>query len=127
MDTIEPVKIAVIFISYFIAPELAEIFGSYAVIILASTAGAGWSLGNRGGTLSIYKALWFFTKINLTAIIITVGIASIVANKTEMNNPQWLLAPIAFTIGLVGDEWTTFNTWAVEKIKAVLSAIFKGN
>ena len=127
MNTIEPTNALISLVSLFIAPHLADIVGSYAVIILASTAGAGWSLGREGGNLSIWRALLYFARINLTAILITVVIANIISSRINIEDPQWLLAPISFIIGLIGNEWSNMSIWAADKIKSLFSKFTRGD
>lgn len=116
MHSIEPVNVAVAIMSFLLAPQLAEVIGPYAVIILASTLGASWSLGGKDG-LTRHDAVWFFIKINTTAILITVAIANIISQKLGYTEGKWLLAPIALVIGIVGDDWGNLSKWVVKKIK----------
>lgn len=122
MQTLEPIAVSVALLSLFIDPYIASMVGPYAVIVIASTIGAAWSLGNEE-EMSIRRAMWFFTKINFTAILVTVLIASVVSHRTNFNNPQYLLAPVALSIGIIGNRWSTLGEWLLDKYKAVIDGL----
>lgn len=120
MNNLEPANIAITVFSIFVAPQVAEILGAYSVIILAAIVGAGWALGRVGGNFNLKDAILFFIKINLTALVITVPLAYFVAHKYDFTEPQWLIAPVAFLIGFVGNDWVRLNSALFTKIKAVI-------
>lgn len=116
MNDLEPVKVATVIVSSLFGPTVAHVVGPYSVIILAASLGAAWSLGSKD-TLSAASAFWFFIRINLTAILITVFIATYVGKKIGIEDATWLLAPIALVIGGIGDKWGTLFIWLVDSVK----------
>lgn len=47
MNQLDPVNMAIALASVIFGPALAGVIGPYAVILIASTVGAAWSLGRR--------------------------------------------------------------------------------
>ena len=118
MQHLDPTHVAVTVASVVLAPALAEVVGPYAIIFVASSIGASWALG-RQATMSRLKALLFFLRINATAAIVTVFLADFLAKQlgciSSSREGLWLIAPIALTIGGVGDDWPTLIQWVVKR------------
>lgn len=114
IDPIDPITAAVATASILFGPTMSAIVGPYAVIILGATAGASWALGrrNKGGKLG---AAWFFLRINLTAVLLTVSLTKVVAQMFGIDEHAWLLGPVAFVIGGVGDDWPEVAQWALRR------------
>lgn len=109
---LDPVSVAIALASVLFGPALASIIGPYAVIIISSTVGAAWALGRRepGPRLG---AVWYFLRLNATAVLITVGLAGVTGRWLGVDDHSWLLAPIALMVGGVGDDWPRVGRWVL--------------
>lgn len=114
MQNLEPVNVAVAILSLMLGPALASVVGPYAVIMLASTVGAAWSLG-RANTRTKLSAASYFLLINGTAILVTVSAATQLAKWIGATDAGWLLAPVALIIGGVGQDWPAIIKWAASR------------
>ena len=104
LNNLDPVHVATLVFGGFLAPAVAQILGPYAVIVLCCTIGTSWALGRRP-TSSRASALKFFLLMNGTALMVTTAAARGVANHFEVDDPNWLLAPVALMIGWIGHDW----------------------
>lgn len=120
MHSLDPTAIMISVLSLVMVPSLAEIIGPYAVIVLASTTGAAWALGEKE-TTSRFQAVKFFVKINMVAILVTVIIAHFIGIYINIANKQWLLSPIALSIGLLGNSWGKMGRWISAKLQNKLT------
>ncbi|CAM4077874.1 Holin [Bordetella tumbae] len=118
MNNLDPVNVAVAVASVLFGPTLAAIIGPYAVIVIASTVGAAWSLGRRDPTARL-GAVWYFLRLNATAVLITAGLADIVGRWIGGDDTSWLLAPIALLVGGVGDDWPRIGRWIIARVGSV--------
>lgn len=112
MNNLDPVNVAIAAASVLFGPALAAIIGPYAVILIASTVGAAWSLGRRDPSARL-GAAWYFLRLNGTAVLVTVGLAELVGRWIGSEDTSWLLAPIALFVGGVGDDWPRLGRWVV--------------
>lgn len=99
--------------------ELSQIIGPYAVIILAATTGAGWGLG-RCGPMTRREGVWYFLKLILTALLVTVPIASGVQYMLGWSEANWLLVPVGLLVGGVGNDWPKVGHWFVSWLGRLL-------
>jgi len=111
-EHLDPVNVLIALGSVLFGSQLAGIIGPYAVIIIAATVGASWSLGSRAPTTR-GSAVRYFVLLNATAMVVTVQAANGLALWMGLQNTSWLLAPIALLIGGVGDSWPRIARWAV--------------
>lgn len=111
VDKLEPVNVAVAVFALLLSPEIADVVGPYAIILIASSVGAGWALGRRDASAKL-GAFGYFLRLNFTAMIVTVGIASLLGRWLGHSDPTWMLGPIALLIGGVGDDWPRLIDWA---------------
>jgi len=111
-NQIDPVSAAIALAGFIFGPSLAAIIGPYAVILLAATVGAAWSLGRRDQSLRTGAALYFL-RLNATAVLVTVGIATLAAKWLGVTEQNWLLAPVAIVVGAVGDDWPRIGRWLI--------------
>ncbi|MBY0469281.1 MAG: hypothetical protein K2Q07_09920 [Burkholderiaceae bacterium] len=108
---LDPVSVAITIAGALVTPELAEIAGPYAVILLAATTGAGWSLGRREPG-SRGSAVMYFLKLNATAVLLTVALATLVSKAwPAFDGLNWMLAPIGLLVGGIGDDWPKVGRW----------------
>lgn len=111
-NQIDPVSAAIALAGILFGPTLAGIVGPYAVIIVSATVGAAWSLGRRDQSLRV-GAAWYFLRLNATAVLVTVGIATLAAKWLGVVEQNWLLAPVAIVVGAVGDDWPRIGKWLI--------------
>ncbi|MFZ7321227.1 hypothetical protein [Comamonas jiangduensis] len=110
MNQLDPVNVAVALASVIFGQALAGIIGPYAVILIASTVGAAWALGRRDPASKL-NAVWYFLRLNTTAVLVTVSLASLAGRWMGHEDTTWLLAPIALIVGGVGDDWPRLGRW----------------
>ena len=91
---------------------MSTVIGPYAVIILAATTGAGWGLG-RCPPMSRGQGALYFLKLNCTALLVTVPIASGVQFILGWQDANWLLVPVGLLVGGVGNSWPKVGEWFV--------------
>ena len=97
--------------------EVAEIVGPYMVIVTASAFGASLSLKQRDKSTRTSAVLFFLWVCGL-ATLLTVGISTMVSGYHPSLSERVLIAPVAFSIGLVGDRWPAIAMWAAGKVGA---------
>lgn len=116
---LDPVSVAIALASVIFGPALAGVIGPYAVIFMGSTVGAAWSLGRRqpGAKLG---AVWYFARINTTALLVTVSVANIAAGWIGAQDSHWMLAPIALFVGVIGDDWPRVASWLLVRAGRVI-------
>jgi cytochrome c biogenesis protein CcdA len=113
-QNLDPMVIVTMIVGSLLGPHLAAVVGPYMVILLAASAGAGWSLTKRPAE-SRWSALLFMLRINLVAFLLTWP-AMLALEKFVTHEPMpWLAVPVAFGLGLVGDQWSeifrSFLNW----------------
>lgn len=113
---IDPISVATAFASTLFGAELAHFIGPYAVILLASTTGAAWALGRHPPLEGRFKAIWFFARLNMLALLLTVPLAAFAGNVFSLEDSSWLLAPIALFVGGVGNDWPSVGTWVAKRL-----------
>ena len=107
MNNLDPVTVAVALLALLFGQELASIVGPYAIILLGSTLGAGWSLGDMERTTRA-KAMGYFLRINVTALLITVPLVNILNSLRDdptSQAPTWAITAVAVAIGLIGNNF----------------------
>jgi hypothetical protein len=110
-DNLDPVSAITALMVLVFSPELASVVGPYAVILLAATTGAAWSLGRRDPATRS-NAFWFFVTINMTACLLTVGIASLAKQTLHIEaGVNMLLAPVGLIVGGIGHDWPSVGKW----------------
>lgn len=101
MNQLEPTNVAIALASVLFGPTLAALVGPYAVILIASTVGAAWALGRRDPSARL-GAAGYFLRLNVTALLVTVGLATLAGRWLGFDETNWMLAPIALLVGGVG-------------------------
>lgn len=112
---LDPVTVMTALATILLGPKLASVIGPYAVILIAATTGAAWALGRRVASGRV-TAVWYFVRMNATAVLLTVSIAAIARLFFGLDEDRWLLAPIALLVGGVGDDWPTIGRWVLERM-----------
>ena len=112
MRNLDPTTAVTVLTATVFGPQLSTVIGPYAVIILAATTGAGWGLG-RCPPMSRWQGFWYFLKLNCTALLVTVPIASGVQFTLGWQDANWLLVPVGLLVGGVGNSWPKVGEWFV--------------
>lgn len=110
---LDPVSVAVTLLAAALSPSVGAVLGPYAIIFIAATTGAGWSLSRRDRDETKTSAFWFFLRVNATACLLTSGIATLISKFYHLDSLEWSFAGIAFAMGLIGDEWPALGRWAL--------------
>ena len=113
-SNLDPASVMITLLAAMLSPAVGEVLVPYAVIFLASSTGAGWSLGRREAS-SKGSGFWFFVRVNMTAGLLTYGVAEGINHFYKLQSTVWLFAPIAFAIGLVGDDWPAVRRWLLRR------------
>lgn len=92
--------------------SMASIIGPYILIIFAACTGAAWSLG-RCKPQDKGQAFFYFARIALTAVLLTVAISKAASSFMPNVQEDWLIAPVALIIGLIGDDWHKVGEWLI--------------
>lgn len=119
MRNLDPTAAVTVLAATMFGPELSAIIGPYAVIILAATTGAGWGLG-RHGPMTRSEGIWYFLKLNFTALLVTVPIVSGVQYVVGWDEANWLLVPVGLLVGGVGNSWPKVGEWFVSWLGRLL-------
>jgi hypothetical protein len=116
---LDPVSVATAVIAALLGNALGQVLGPYAIIAIAATVGAGWSL-SRNPSSSARGAVLFVLRMTATALLLSWGAA-------EFGHAYWptmpiglLLVPIALGIGAVGDDWPALIRWCGVRIFSVI-------
>lgn len=116
----DPVSVMVTFLAAYLSPAVSAALGPYAVIFLASAAGASWSLGRQEPMTNLRGSL-FFARVVITACVLTSSIAAGLHQMYDSVTAEWSFVPIAFVIGLIGDDWGKVRTSIVDFVTRWLS------
>ncbi len=96
--------------------EVAAVVGPYVAIVVAAAIGASFSLARRDRSARM-EALWFFLRVCGLAVLIAGSTAAMAARFHPNLTERALLAPMAFLIGLVGDNWSGVARWTVDFVR----------
>lgn len=113
---IDPISAATAVASIIFGPDLAHYIGPYSVILLASTAGAGWALGRHPPLGSRTGAVLFFMRLNVLALLLTVPLAAGATAMFGNVEQHLLLGPIALAIGAIGNDWPRVGQWLLKRL-----------
>jgi len=95
-------------------PALTQIMAPYAAIFFAALIGVMWALSRRPEDRAPghrRRGAVFVCKIIGAAMIASLPLAIWLAPKVGITQDRWLVAPIAFMIGAVGEDWKPFLIW----------------
>ena len=119
MRHLDPAAALTVILASVFGQQMSAVIGPYAVIILAATTGAGWGLG-RHPPMTSAQGAWYFLKLNCTALLVTVPIASGVQSLLGWQDANWLLVPVALLVGGVGNSWPKVGKWFVVWLSRLL-------
>lgn len=125
---LDPASIITAFFVGLVGPELAQVIGAYGVILFAASVGAAWSLSRKDDAPN---PAWFMLRINGAAMLMTWLVAKAAQWYWSIEvEITWLLGPIAFIIGVIGDDWIQIGKWVIDLlgggIKSRIEGLFKG-
>lgn len=102
------------------SPTLSAVLAPYAVILAGALLGTAWGLKRRTATAP--GGVWSFTALMLgTALIFTMPAAVYLQRYIGPESFRGLLAPVAFLIAAVGDDWPRVGAWAVALGRRIIS------
>ena len=110
MNQLDPVEAAITVVALIFGPSLAAVIGPYSVIVVAASVGASWSIRRNANQKDI-ATISYFLLINFTAMLVTVAIAKSIGTWLKLEEPMYLLSPIALLIGGVGADWPRLLKW----------------
>lgn len=103
---------------------LGPMAGPYALIAFASLAGAMWPL-SASDTGTRMAGAWLLLRCTLTAILLTVFLANIIERVWGLPVNE-SLAPVALTIGALGNGWRPVFGALGETLRVVLGRLGNG-
>lgn len=105
-------------------PEVAAVVGPYIVILIASSVGASFAVARREKQQR--TSVWFFFLRTVgIAVLLTVALASGITGHYPSLSERVLIAPIAFVLGFIGDDWPAVFRWGADKINKLVDALIK--
>lgn len=104
--------------------DVAAVIGPYIAVIVTASIGASFSLARRDKATRV-NAVFFFVRVCGLASLLTVGVSAMVAGVHPSLSERALLAPVAFGIGLIGDDWPAVARWVVSKVGAFVDVLIK--
>jgi len=121
---LDPVAVLVLLAALVFSPAVAAVVGPYLVILLGSTLGAYFRLGQREPSTRA-SALRFFLAANGAAILFTAPLSYAAQKYLPGFEVNWLLGPMAFGIGLVGERWPLIGQWVVRKVNSFVDLLIR--
>lgn len=108
----------------FFSEEAAQVVGPYIAVFAASFVGGGFALRRRERT-SRASAILFFARVCGASILVTGAIATMLVGMHPSISERAMLIPIAFVIGVIGDDWDTVLSALWSKFDLVYSSLRK--
>lgn len=106
------------------SPEVAGIVAPYLVIIVAAVVGASFALKRREKTTRL-SALWYFLRVAGLAVLLTGWLAAQFSSYYDNLTERALIAPVALTIGAIGDDFPAVARYLLSKFLAGVD-LFRG-
>jgi len=116
-----PVAVATVVAATLFSPTVAEVAGPYAIIYLASVAGACVALMQRAKTTRMNAALFFFGATTM-ALLLTVPLSLGVSVFLPSLKAHWLFAPMAAGIGYSGSD---LFKWVFQKLNRLVDILIE--
>lgn len=101
--SLDPVEVGRLLAGLFLSQKLAAVVGPYAVIFLASMAGAGYALANTKLDSRASFFFFFFWRA-LAALLFTVPLATVVSLYSDKWEAQWFFIPVAAAVAYYADR-----------------------
>lgn len=118
------VTLAIFIAALIFSGDVATVVGPYMLIVAAAAVGASFTLA-RHQRVTRLRAVWFFARVCGLAVLLTAALSSMVATYLPALSDRTLLAPVAFALGLVGDDVPAVARWAVRKLNALIDVMIK--
>lgn len=124
---LDPVALVVAMLGVLFSPAMAQILGPYLFIFIAASVGAFIALGQREPTDRL-GGLAFWLRSVAAALLLTVPLA-LVLNRVVVHSDSinWMLGPVAFGLGMIGDKWGAIRAWVGQKIADLTGKKIGGN
>ncbi len=103
---------------------LGPLIGPYALIAFAALAGALWPL-SVAPTATRIDGAWLLLRCTLTAVLLTVFLASIIERLWGMPINE-SLAPVALMIGAMGNGWRPVFGSVADVLRSLLGRLGGG-
>lgn len=97
---------------------LGPVLGPWVTVLLAAFSGALWTMG-RVNTPSRLTAAMLLARVMLTALVLTGGVAAVLANFMEWSLDH-VLPGVAFAIGALGDKFHGLRDAAASRLRALI-------
>lgn len=101
--------------NYLLSPYSSPVL-PYLTIIFAATTGASWSV-KRKENLTKVGAVLYIIRLVCTALVLTIAATKVTVHYLPDLQEDWVIAPIALLIGVVGDDWVKAYDWMVSIVK----------
>lgn len=118
------VGLCVFLATLFFSADVANVVGPYMAIVTAAAIGGSFALIRRDKS-SRRSALFFYFRVCGVATIGTVVVSIVLAGYHPQLTERVLLAPVAFVIGLIGDDWPSLYRAGAQKLSALLDILIK--
>lgn len=100
---------------------LGPVLGPWVTVLLAAFSGALWTMG-RADTGSRLTAAWLLSRVMLTALVLTGGIAALLAQFMAWSLDH-VLPAVAFTIGALGDKVGGLREAAAQRLRSLIGGV----
>lgn len=98
----------------FANPNIAQAVAPYAAIFFSGLVGVLWALSRQETDMTPghrFRGMLFMGRIIGAAMIATIPLAVFLAPRMGLEQDRYAIAPIAFIIGAVGDDWKPLLIW----------------
>ena len=112
---LDPVGVVALLLTAAFGAGLPPAAAPYACIMIGASVGASMALtrrdpGRRKG------AMLFMLRINVMALCVTWLLAEVAHLWIPEFETLWFIAPIAFVVGLIGDDWHGVGKWLISRL-----------
>lgn len=105
-------------------PPTASMIGPYFLIAFAGIIGAAWSVGKRTSRGRL-NTCFYFLRIASTSVLLTIAIIKLIASFWPAFDVDWMIAPVALIIGVIGDGWLKIFSWFSDAVKKIANQRLK--
>ena len=100
------------------SPVRSALAADSCTVLLAAFSGALWTMG-RAETESRMTAAWLLARVMLTAVVLTGGVAALLAQFMVWSLDH-VLPAVAFLIGAMGDKIGSLREAAAQRLRALI-------
>lgn len=98
---------------------LGPVLGPWVTVMLTAFIGSLWTLG-RMDTASRLQAIGLLVRINLTALVLTGGVAAFVVKYFAFAIDH-ALPVVAFVLGAIGDKFESLREATAKRLRTLIS------